>query len=193
MKRLIIIAAFIIAISVQSEDLKTTNGKVYKDYEIETVTDKVITIAHEGGSAEIVISDLPDEVKNNIQDKIKDYKIKPKLKPDTVFKPQLAEKSITKTREATKPISAQEQRLLNAIKERENKIQELKKELKPILAEMKLKGTFKNSNNDNLVSDLKSQERDIKETISDLERQNNNDRMAIEQLAESKNTKRQRF
>lgn len=106
MKSLILILC-IASLSVSATDLTTKSGKVYKDYEILTVTDKNIKISHEGGIAEVSIPDLPEEVKSSIQGKIDAYKpsekvigtadpvkgatpinpatIKPKFVPDNVF------------------------------------------------------------------------------------------------------------
>jgi hypothetical protein len=178
MKKLIVIVIAVIAIGIHAADLTTKAGKVYKDYEIISVTDKSVKIAHEDGAADVDIPDLPDDVKAAIADKTKAYK------PPVITAKAPAEGKIiqgptlTTPAPAAKPEVTEEttpdKELPESVKERNKEIATLKKEFKQAESDYKLKGAFANASkgNEAKIMLLKRKIYSIKEKISNLERDN---------------------
>lgn len=151
MKTIAIITTAIITIGINAADLTTKDGKVYKDYEIISVTDKSVKIAHEDGAADIDIPDLPDDVKSSIADKAKAYKppVARAKQPDKIIQgPTLVTPTPAKAEAAA--LNTEDEQRIATIKEKiksyDEKIKDLKKELKPLADDYKLKGTFTNAN-----------------------------------------------
>ena len=194
MKSLILISC-IVSLSVNAADLITKSGKEYKDFEITDVTDKSVKIAHEGGAAVVDIADLPDEVKASIESKAKAYKPpekRAKLPPAkaTVYndpipapvQPVAKAAGETKQDPPAAAVSPKVAKLQAKIKERETEIADLKKELKPIVAEIFQKGSFKSTVNENKVAELKDKKTEIEAKIKGLEYFNEQDADAIESI-----------
>lgn len=193
MKSLILISC-IVGLSVNAADLTTKSGKEYKDFEITDVTDKSVKIAHEGGAADVDIADLPDEVKAGIESKAKAYKPpekKAKLPPakaviynDPIPAPVQPAKAAGETKQdpPAVTVSPRVAKLQAKIKEREAEIADLKKELKPIVAEIFQKGSFKSTVNENRVNELKDKKTEIEAKIKGLEYFNEQDASMIESI-----------
>ena len=174
MKTIATIAIAIFAIGINAADLTTKDGKVYKDYEIISVTDKSVKIAHEDGAADVDIPDLPDDVKSSIADKAKTCKPpvnKTIVSSDKIIQgPTLTTPAPAKVEAVTdKKLTPEQIELQDKIKNQSEKITEYKTELKETEKDLKLKGTFKSESNKSLVRKLESKKEALEKKIRNAE------------------------
>lgn len=178
MKKLILfltLAVLLVYVS-RAGDLTTNKNVTYRDYEILTVTDLIVTISYEAGAAEVPLEELPEDLRKSLESKVQDYKKNsPKIEKVIVHKKKnliATIKSSPDIKSSTvDPINQEEyEELQKSIKEKETELQKLKDKLKAVDSEIFQKGTFKSTVNEARVEELKESKKDLNSDIKELQR-----------------------